>query len=212
MADAERQAAGYAERKQALEPTPDAAWVLNPPSFDLLRDGSRESRFAISNGFLGVRGGRTIDRLAAGVAMPRTYVAGLFDMVGVNQPMAALVPAPDWLQVGLSLAVSPSDPLDDDVLFHHRTLEGIGLAPKLPEEWRSLAFSIQWRGRVVSLSIDNVLHTVRAVLERGEPMALRVGGEPHSLGGEALLASFGGLIVPAEAASRPASTSRARHA
>lgn len=89
--------------QQVLEPTADADWVLSQTGFDPFRDTSRESRFAVSNGLLGVRGGRTVDRLAAGAVAPRAYVAGLFDMVGAELPMEALVPAPDWLRVGFSL-------------------------------------------------------------------------------------------------------------
>ena len=37
------------------KPTSDAAWVLEAEGYDPLREGSIESRFAISNGFLGVR-------------------------------------------------------------------------------------------------------------------------------------------------------------
>ena len=114
--------------QQALEPTADPAWVLDQQGFDPLRDSSRESRFAISNGFLGVRGGRTIDRLPRTTAAPRTYVAGLFDIVGSDQPLSALIPAPDWLRIEISLASQAlaSEGVNaaiDDVSFHSRTLD-----------------------------------------------------------------------------------------
>ena len=76
---------------QALKPSDDPAWVLDQYGFDPLRDSSRESRFAISNGFLGVRGARTIDRLPDTATAPRTYVAGLFDTVATDRPISALV-------------------------------------------------------------------------------------------------------------------------
>ena len=38
-----------------LEPTSDTAWVVDTKGYDPLREGSVESRFAISNGFLGVQ-------------------------------------------------------------------------------------------------------------------------------------------------------------
>ena len=109
--------------QQALEPTADPAWVLDQQGFDPLRDSSRESRFAISNGFLGVRGGRTIDRLPGSAVAPRTYVTGLFDMFGSDHPMPTLVPAPDWLRIDISLSQQGSGPAVDDVSFHHRTLD-----------------------------------------------------------------------------------------
>ncbi len=108
---------------QVLEPTADAAWILDQQGFDPLLDSSRESRFAISNGFLGIRGGRTIDRLPAGAIAPRTYVAGLFDSLHVDQPMSALVAAPDWLRIDISLSQRGSLPVVDDVSFRRRTLD-----------------------------------------------------------------------------------------
>ena len=42
----------------ALEPTDDPAWVLHADGYDALRETSVELRFAISNGFLGIRGAR----------------------------------------------------------------------------------------------------------------------------------------------------------
>ena len=107
----------------ALEPTADPAWILDQEGFDPLRDRSRESRFAITNGFLGIRGGRTIDRLPGTAIAPRTYVAGLFDSLHVDQPMSALVPAPDWLRIDISLSAQGSVATGDDVSFRHRTLD-----------------------------------------------------------------------------------------
>jgi trehalose/maltose hydrolase-like predicted phosphorylase len=104
-------------------PTADPAWVLHQQGFDPLRDSSRESRFAISNGFLGVRGGRTIDRLPGPTVAPRTYVAGLFDNVGSDKPLSTLVPAPDWLRIEISLAPQGAGAAIDDVSFHSRTLD-----------------------------------------------------------------------------------------
>ena len=110
--------------QQALEPTADPVWVLSQQGFDPLRDSSRESRFAISNGFLGVRGGRTVDRLPSMDVAPRTYVAGLFDVVGADQPLSALVPAPDWLKIEISLASQGvAAAAIEDATFHSRTLD-----------------------------------------------------------------------------------------
>ncbi|WP_428489083.1 hypothetical protein [Rhodopila sp.] len=109
--------------QQALEPTADPAWVLGQHGSDPLRDSSRESRFAVSNGFLGVRGGRTINRLPHTPVAPRTYVAGLFDVFGPDQPISALVRAPDWLKLDISFSARDSTITVDDVSFHHRTLD-----------------------------------------------------------------------------------------
>ena len=64
---------------QLLEPTADPAWVIEDRGYDALREGSLEARFAISNGFLGVRGARATTRGSRWIVPARTYVAGLFD-------------------------------------------------------------------------------------------------------------------------------------
>ena len=77
---------------------------LKRMGYDPLREGSLESRFAISNGFLGIRGARAITRGARWVVPPHTYVAGLFDTPGTKPAIPELVPAADWLQVRISAA------------------------------------------------------------------------------------------------------------
>jgi trehalose/maltose hydrolase-like predicted phosphorylase len=94
--------------EQALEPTADPAWVLTAEGYDPLRERSIESRFAISNGFLGIRGARSTTRGARWVVPPRTYVAGLFDNPDGEETKPELVSAADWLKVSILL---PSGPL-----------------------------------------------------------------------------------------------------
>lgn len=106
-----------------LAPTPDPAWRLVEPAYDQLRESSRESRFAISNGFLGVRGTRAVNRGAHWVVPPRTYIAGLFDKLGTEQPIARLVPAPDWLQLGLASGGERLRHHANDGTCHRRTLD-----------------------------------------------------------------------------------------
>jgi len=45
-----------------LEPTADPAWALQQHGYDLLREHDIEARFAVSNGFLAVRGAREASR------------------------------------------------------------------------------------------------------------------------------------------------------
>src|ERR1700722_4447141 len=94
-----------------LQPTPDPSWVLAADGYDPLRESSVESRFAISNGFLGVRGSRATTRGERWVMPARTYVAGLFDTSGIGGGMPGRAPAADWLKVRVVL---PSGPL-----LHH---------------------------------------------------------------------------------------------
>src|SRR6202050_2034325 len=94
-----------------LKPTVNAAWVREAARSDPLREGSLESRFAISNGFLGIRGARSITRGTRWVVPPHTYVAGLFDTPASEPATSGLVPAADWLQVCILLPGGP--------LVHH---------------------------------------------------------------------------------------------
>ncbi len=107
----------------ALEPTADPAWVLTAEGYDPLRESSIESRFAISNGFMGIRGARATTRGARWVVPPRTYVAGLFDNPDGEETKPELVPAADWLKVRILL---PSGPLAHHpcaVSSHRMTLD-----------------------------------------------------------------------------------------
>ena len=98
---------GQATMHDALKPTADPAWVICGDGDDPLRESCLESRFAVSNGFLGVRGGRAIARGARSVEPTRMYVAGLFDTPGTDRATAALIPASDWLQVHVAPAERP---------------------------------------------------------------------------------------------------------
>ncbi|MEQ7154209.1 glycoside hydrolase family 65 protein [Brevundimonas aurifodinae] len=89
--------------KQALEPTADAAWVLHDDGCDPLRENDRATRFAISNGFLGVRASQVINRSPQSVASPNTYVAGLFDTPDADRAVPELVCVPNGLQVRIGL-------------------------------------------------------------------------------------------------------------
>src|ERR1700687_1949756 len=53
--------------EQILEPTNDLAWILESEGYDQLRQSSLDSRFAISNGFQGVKGGRVTTRGARSI-------------------------------------------------------------------------------------------------------------------------------------------------
>jgi trehalose/maltose hydrolase-like predicted phosphorylase len=97
--------------RYALEPTPDCSWTMGDDC-DPLRECCSESRFAVGNGFLGVRGARSVSRgpmwpswmhSLHWASWPRTYVAGLFDVPNIEPPVPALVPAPDWLRVHIHL-------------------------------------------------------------------------------------------------------------
>ena len=50
----------------------------------------------------------------------------------------------------------------------------LGIAPKLPPQWRSLTFRVCWKGRVVAIRVAD--STVQASLVEGEAMDMRIAG------------------------------------
>jgi trehalose/maltose hydrolase-like predicted phosphorylase len=157
--------------EHALQPTADPTWVVDADGYDPLRESSIESRFAISNGFLGVRGTREITRGALWVVPPHTYVAGLFDTPSTERATPGLVPAADWLQVRILLPGGPLVHHPGDASLHHTTLDlrrgtllGECCLLKTPD------VGIRLRTlRLVSLSDRAVgLHLIQLEIEDGE--------------------------------------------
>lgn len=106
-----------------LEPTPDLAWVLAAEGFDALREAIYESRFSISNGFLGLRAGRVVSRGERWVVPHRAYVAGMFDMPSPEHPIPALVPGPGWQQFRIMLPDGPFVRHPAEAISHRTTLD-----------------------------------------------------------------------------------------
>jgi trehalose/maltose hydrolase-like predicted phosphorylase len=55
----------------------------------------------------------------------------------------------------------------------------LALDPKLPPEWRSLSFQVNWRGRSVAITITG--NTVQATLVQGDVMEIRIAGASQKL-------------------------------
>jgi hypothetical protein len=106
-----------------LAATEDTAWIFAVDGFEPMMESSVESRFAISNGFLGVRGARSTTRGERWVIPARTYVAGLFDSPGVKQTTQALVPTADWLGIRIVLPDGPLVRHPRDAPLHRMTLD-----------------------------------------------------------------------------------------
>jgi len=111
------------DMNRALTATPDDAWVITEDGCDPLRESNRATRFALSNGFLGVRSTRAINRTGRGAAPPYTYVAGLFDTPDDGPSIPSLIPAPDWLQLRLSVSGKPLVHQDGDAFSHPLKLD-----------------------------------------------------------------------------------------
>jgi trehalose/maltose hydrolase-like predicted phosphorylase len=137
---------------ESFAPGDDPAWYLNEQGEDPLRESNRESRFAISNGFLGVRGARSINR-APGVGVPpNTYVAGLFDTLETAGAEPGLAPVADWL----SLRILVNGKLSARNPAH-------ASARPLTLQMRRGVMLIDWRGSVSDAVGDMRLRALRLV-------------------------------------------------
>ena len=63
--------------------------------------------------------------------------------------------------------------------------DAIGLAPRLPPEWRRMSFAVRWHGRSVQVRIADGM--VRVAVSDGEPIGIRVAGKTYSVQGNAAL-------------------------
>jgi trehalose/maltose hydrolase-like predicted phosphorylase len=59
--------------------------------------------------------------------------------------------------------------------------DGVAIDPQLPAGWSSLGFRFQWRGRRLTIRIDQAKKCLKATVEEGEPMTLVVSGIAHQL-------------------------------
>lgn len=84
----------------ALEPTAGSGWCLVENEYRPELEHEVESRTAVGNGFIGVRG--SLEQPTA-ASHPGTYIAGLYDIVPTPYPMPVLAPGPDWLRLQLEV-------------------------------------------------------------------------------------------------------------
>ncbi|MBV9815763.1 MAG: glycoside hydrolase family 65 protein [Alphaproteobacteria bacterium] len=117
---------------QALESTHDSDWVLTHEGYSVLTENAVESRFALGNGFMGMRASRPVSRGPTWVSWqgfvrwaswPRCYVAGLFDRPNTVPPVPALVPVADWSRVRLVLDDNSQLMMDGEFLSSVRQLD-----------------------------------------------------------------------------------------
>ena len=148
---------------EALEPSEDASWLLRVHQYAPMQEAAVESRFAVSNGFMGIRGSRVASRgpmwisflhTLSWASWPRIFVAGLFDTPDAEPPVPVLVPAPDWLRLRVLFDGKPVVIHSGELLSHARTLDlRRGL---LVSEWHQrdpLGRELRWRAlRLVSLA------------------------------------------------------------
>jgi trehalose/maltose hydrolase-like predicted phosphorylase len=158
---------GPVTMKQVLVQTADPGWVFALDGYDKLRENSVESRFAISNGFLGVRGTRSTTKGGRWVVPACTYVAGLFDASGAS---SALVPAADWLGIRVLLPGGPLLHHPEEVQSHRMTLD-MRRGALLSESHHLTAPGLNFRARalrLVSMSDREIgLQLIRVEIEDG---------------------------------------------
>lgn len=99
--------------RQALTPSPAPDWVIVQEGYEPKLEPSVEARFTVSNGYLGVRGSL---ELPAPPSMPRTYLAGLFDLLDREPPIPGLVPAPNWLPLDVTVNGQQPDPAEPPIV------------------------------------------------------------------------------------------------
>lgn len=155
----------------ALAATADSGWILEESGYDTTREAGIEARFAIGNGFLGVRASRSVSRgptwtsyqqHLSWASWPRTYVAGLFDTPNTEPPVPALVPAPDWLRVRIWINDDPALIRTGTLLEHRRTLD-----------MRRGLLLTQWRQQHPSGRVLRV-RTLRLVSQADRALALQL--------------------------------------
>ncbi len=171
---------------QILRPTADAAWVLAEEGHDPLRESSHESRFAISNGFLGVRGARAATGGCRWAVPARTYVAGLFDTSTAEGATPELVPAADWLRIRILLDGKPFVDDPGDLSSHRMTLDmrrGVLLTECLQMKVPEVAVRLRTL-RLASLRDRSIgLQLIQLAIEHGEvEVSLEASFEGMNLG------------------------------
>ena len=110
--------ADWVEMELAVPDIP--AWRLDEAGYQAAIEHDVESWFAISNGFLGVRGSLEPPTIAS---RPRTFIAGLFTTPPGDSAVPRLVRGPDWLRLNLSVAGQPLSLTSGQTLTHRRTLD-----------------------------------------------------------------------------------------
>ena len=65
--------------------------------------------------------------------------------------------------------------------------DGLGFAPRLPERWNLLCFSVLYQGRVIRITMEK--DGTRFRLVRGEPLDIRVYGKPRTVSKEEIIIS-----------------------
>lgn len=133
----------------AFHITDDPNWLLQTQTYVPALEHDIETRFAIGNGFLGIRGALDMPTRAS---HPRAFVAGLFaskESASFNLP--ALAPLPDWLNIDVFVDGTKLTLDSPKVEWHRRVLDmrrGVVIT-----EWSSRLANIQKTIRLRTLRL-----------------------------------------------------------
>ena len=97
-----------------------ADWQIREGGYEPALEHEIESRFAIGNGFLGLRG--SLDQ-PTNISRLGTFIAGLFDLQNEAPQIPVLIAGPDWLQVCLEVDCQAVSLEVSTTLKYTRTLD-----------------------------------------------------------------------------------------
>ncbi len=160
----------------------DVLWRLEQDGYQAALEHEVESRFVISNGFLGVRASLEQPQVAS---RPRTFIAGLFDTPPSEVPLPRLVPGPDWLRLQVLVQGEPLALQAGQTLAHRRTLDfrrGVLLGDWRQRDGEGLLVEVRTL-RFVSLAKRMLaVQLVWIALDREAQLALHAWLEPPADG------------------------------
>ncbi|MGZ6387794.1 MAG: glycoside hydrolase family 65 protein [Ktedonobacterales bacterium] len=165
----------------AFHSADDPNWLLEAHAYIPALEHDIETRLAIGNGLLGIRGALDMPTRAS---HPRTFVAGLFAPRGrASFHLPALTPVPDWMSIDISvdgkrLTLDPSN-----VEWHRRVLDmrrGVVIT-----EWSHRLANSQQAIRLRTLRLASgaarnvTLHTTQiALTPEAGPIEITLRGAP----------------------------------
>ena len=173
-------------RAEAPPPPPPAAepppagegWVVVDDRYDPVSEASRETLFALANGYMGVRG--SLDEGGPGTT-PGAYVAGLYD--GAEPGHEDLVVIPDWTHTRIDIDGTPLRPWEWRVLEHRRRIDlRTGRLERMLRWARDDGRVLRLRStRLVSLADPHVAAgRLDLALEEGDPCRVRIEAGVHA--------------------------------
>ncbi len=106
--------------ERLLVPTRDPHWTVREDNYEPALEHEIESRFAVSNGFLGTRA--SLEQPQRG-SRPRSYVAGFFGPKLDGATGRGLIPGPDWSGIQIALDGQPLTLKAGETMSHSRTVD-----------------------------------------------------------------------------------------